>query len=727
MKRAVSTLLALCLLVFPCLPAAAAEEALLTLSGKAITASATLPQLTRLFGQPKLTTPSQFGGSACTFYGENYRDFLFVETNAAGQLVSYGTVAKDFTAPGLRAGDVVQGGYEGIYATDYDDDRLFGYMGYVESRLPDWDGLRYEREPELNVNLCRHAAEMWNAASALHGANTPVTFDPRAVLVNQQLMDNGGDLYQHCRDNGLSTSFSLIQSSLYSGYRTRPNPLLFAQFAVHYTAPGGFYPVFVLSAQNRMLVGFLSPAFFETVAPVDYTPEEEALLEQARALYRQSVADWNGEEEYFLQHPGEDRLPLTPGVIAPGKLKGALGLLNAIRAGAGLPTLTLSDSLCRGCQMKAALTHYLAVNHIDNPSPHFPPQPTGMSDEDYALAQNGMGENLYYGDVLSSILNALNDSYGDPYYFGHRYNLLNPTWAEAGFGSTEVQNQLSFGIQGVHKTAGYQPSEAEFVGWPSKGVMLAEAGAGSRTIYSGLFYSGYQTTPQTTVTLRCLNTGECWRFTPQDETTDHHQFTITDATMVSYYDDSIALTPGRVYEITIGNVQNTTTGQTTDYVYRSVYERALPLGEENNPTGITLSQTARTAAVGGSFRLRAALTPADALNKMVTWQSDNEAVATVNECGVVSCLAPGQAVITATTAGGLTARAVITVANYRAGDVNDDGKVNATDALLVLRCAVGKATLTERQRLAGDANGDGALNAADALLILRAAVGKEKL
>lgn len=58
-----------------------------------------------------------------------------------------------------------------------------------------------------------------------------------------------------------------------------------------------------------------------------------------------------------------------------------------------------------------------------------------------------------------------------------------------------------------------------------------------------------------------------------------------------------------------------------------------------------------------------------------------------------------------------------------AGDPNGDGKVNASDALLVLRAAVGKATLTKEQTVAGDVDANGTLNAADALLILKFAVG----
>ena len=58
------------------------------------------------------------------------------------------------------------------------------------------------------------------------------------------------------------------------------------------------------------------------------------------------------------------------------------------------------------------------------------------------------------------------------------------------------------------------------------------------------------------------------------------------------------------------------------------------------------------------------------------------------------------------------------------GDLNGDGKINATDALLALQLAVGKSGLdVEKQQLA-DVDNSGSVTATDALLILQMAVGK---
>ncbi len=63
--------------------------------------------------------------------------------------------------------------------------------------------------------------------------------------------------------------------------------------------------------------------------------------------------------------------------------------------------------------------------------------------------------------------------------------------------------------------------------------------------------------------------------------------------------------------------------------------------------------------------------------------------------------------------------------DYPRGDVNGDGVVNVTDAVLLLRSLVGLQTLTSDQRGRADVNGDGRINVSDAVLILRIVVGLE--
>ena len=58
------------------------------------------------------------------------------------------------------------------------------------------------------------------------------------------------------------------------------------------------------------------------------------------------------------------------------------------------------------------------------------------------------------------------------------------------------------------------------------------------------------------------------------------------------------------------------------------------------------------------------------------------------------------------------------------GDVNGDTKIDAKDALLVLRIAVNKYQANEEEMIAADCNKDEKTDAKDALEILKYAVGK---
>ena len=61
--------------------------------------------------------------------------------------------------------------------------------------------------------------------------------------------------------------------------------------------------------------------------------------------------------------------------------------------------------------------------------------------------------------------------------------------------------------------------------------------------------------------------------------------------------------------------------------------------------------------------------------------------------------------------------------NPHNGDVNGDGSVTVTDAIMALRASMGLITLTPAQRERGDVNNDGNVTVTDAIMILRVAMG----
>lgn len=67
--------------------------------------------------------------------------------------------------------------------------------------------------------------------------------------------------------------------------------------------------------------------------------------------------------------------------------------------------------------------------------------------------------------------------------------------------------------------------------------------------------------------------------------------------------------------------------------------------------------------------------------------------------------------------------ALSAAAAARIGDVTGDGKINSSDALLVLMAKVGMKNLNSSQKSVADVDGNGQINSSDALLILSYSIG----
>ncbi len=666
LKKSVSLVVAF-VLAISCFAVSHAEnDFLFSVRGTSFTSSSTIDNVVSVYGAEKLKTKSIFGGWAYSFYDNGYSNYLYVETNAAGRIASYSVFGEGFSSSAASYGDREGNVFSSLTGDIYSyDNKVWGVTGYCRQNITGSVSSlmeRYEGDIAYAEGVARHAVLMWNAVSVYFGKAGTMQFDSRTFYTNRQLMEGGSNFYYYTQTVGRSNEFALISavSMPYvlqaGGYL--PNPGMYAEYARNYTLPEKAYPVFDYSKKAGMIVGAIRETYYAERAVVPYTEQEKQTLERVRQIYN-SATNWSGE--YFDQHPQDETLPLTPGKVSDGALNAALCYLNAIRVGAGLPELELSEELCRQCQYKAVLTSYISKSGIDNPSPHYPPQPDGVTDEFYNTAQACMNENLYHGNVVVSIMNALDDSYGDPVSCGHRYNLLDPYWRYVGFGSTEVDGMLSFGVQGVHKMDGHQACDAEIVAWPSKGIMINEANAGGGAMFSARFYNRYSLTENSGVIFKCLNTGETFYFSKNDENTSSHKFNLS-GYMVSYYDRSISMSIGDVYEITITNVTDSQTGNTVDYSYRSVYENAFMDGASSDDGYVAVSQSEITLALNQTKKVNAAVSETNP-NKMVHWSTSDAEIATVNENGFITGHGSGSAVITAYTDSGAVAYVNVTVGN----------------------------------------------------------------
>ena len=131
---------------------------------------------------------------------------------------------------------------------------------------------------------------------------------------------------------------------------------------------------------------------------------------------------------------------------------------------------------------------------------------------------------------------------------------------------------------------------------------------------------------------------------------------------------------------------------------------------------ITLNEEAIEVKVGETQELIATVEPASLSDKAVTWSSSDEAVATVDENGVVTGVAAGEATITAALSINpeITATCLVKVtAAGLKGDVNGDGSVNIADINVII-----DLILKGANSATADVNNDGTVNISDINLVI---------
>lgn len=95
---------------------------------------------------------------------------------------------------------------------------------------------------------------------------------------------------------------------------------------------------------------------------------------------------------------------------------------------------------------------------------------------------------------------------------------------------------------------------------------------------------------------------------------------------------------------------------------------SITVKETVKPTSITLNKSKASITEGETLQLTATITPSDAADKTITWISDNTAVATVDNNGLVTAKKAGTANIIATTSNNLAAVCAITVEEKNEGE-----------------------------------------------------------
>ena len=138
-------------------------------------------------------------------------------------------------------------------------------------------------------------------------------------------------------------------------------------------------------------------------------------------------------------------------------------------------------------------------------------------------------------------------------------------------------------------------------------------------------------------------------------------------------------------------------------------------------TAITFAETALQMVPGDTRTLTATVTCFDqtVTNKLVTFSSSDEKVATVDQNGIVTAASEGNVTITATASNGVSASCTIKV--LLLGDANNDGKVDVADVLIILQYSAGWDVTVNTVK--ADVTGDGTIGLSDALKILQDCMG----
>jgi hypothetical protein len=145
--------------------------------------------------------------------------------------------------------------------------------------------------------------------------------------------------------------------------------------------------------------------------------------------------------------------------------------------------------------------------------------------------------------------------------------------------------------------------------------------------------------------------------------------------------------------------------------------------------GITLDKTELTMFNGETKQLTVKYNPLNTTDsKAVKWTSSDKSVATVDENGKVVAIGKGTATITATV-GEFTATCKVTVSNnVVVGDIDADGSVTISDALMIFKYKSGEIKLSDTALKAADIDKNNKVELADALRIFKFKSGEiEKL
>ena len=635
----------------------------------------TIDDIIKVLGEPKLVTESAFGGSAYTFYtDDNYNNYLYIETLSDGQIISYGSVDETFKTNTYNYGDdYPYSDRTTLCGCFYSKDGSIGGAVFYNkfalyngdySKIMNFYETNYMSNPIKYLKaLSQHGILMYNAASLKAGNRdtTPLVFDEDFFYINEQFKELGTSIDEYLMDMELDIAYMRSIGTKPSVEIASPyymiNPVMFADMAddnFYTTFEEKNIAIFDYNIETKKMTAVaVSRDTFVRNESITLTDEEINKRTEGRAEYQRAMEYLKDDSPvYEIEPVCTIASSLVAGKLSESKANGILGYINAIRVAAGLPRFERSDTAYNVAQHKATLLSY-RYQELGLDIAHTFEKPSGVSEDFYIMAMGNRegyaenvgvtSENIRYNEMRGAINRYLDDSAEYPQTFGHRLALLSSEYKYFGFG---ISPYIS-----VNEFNGFRYDYEDCIeAWPSKGITFMETLAATRFQWTARFVDKYLVLDTTTATIKCLNTGEVWKFTEQEKNNDRW-FACSNNSISSLnnkvimYDSSIVVQPGYVYEITIHGLKNEDTNNIEDYTYRSVFEYA---DVSNYPTSVNnLSikipentdfkydedNEAYMLPIGQEINLDVNLDES-IIDKKVTWSSTNDKIK-VTQNGII--------------------------------------------------------------------------------------------
>ena len=418
----------------------------------------------------------------------------------------------------------------------------------------------------------------------------------------------------------------------------------------------------------------------------------------------QNLPEYN---KYYIETP-LTTAPYSLGIVRTDMLQAGLDRLNAYRRLAGIYSVTMTDTYTNYAQ--AAALSNAAINTMT----HYPTQAEGMPDDLYEMGAYGartsniacyMGYRPAEGPVSFSVDLWMNDS--DSYNIdklGHRRWALNPTMQSTGFGCATATSGWVYTAMFAFDSNAYA-YDYDYISWPPSGYMVNDTAffsdehAWSVTLNPCNYSFNFS---NINITLK-NSEGNTWTFNKNEAdgyfNTDLGGYgcaanaIIFRPNGISTYSGTYTVKIDGIYDI---NQNPTQLCYTVDFFSAEEFK-----GNQNPDENTTIPENPST-------------------NKPTTQPSTKETTTFTDETTT-------KPAVTETTTLTFPTEENTTSVNQDIilGDANNDKKINASDARIILRISAKLAIPTQEQLLASDVTKDGKITAADARKVLRVAARLE--